>query len=310
MSLQSVRGTPLERVASWFRCAALRRPASAMPREIARRLAAIEPLYEAAKAYGPKPGAAPLVSVICPVHRAEDVENLLGQLRRQTYPRIDVQIVINGPGIHAGQIEARLASRRFERLSVHTMADSNSLSRSLNHGMEKATGEYLVRFDADDRYLPDYLTNTVGFMQAQDADICGKAHFFTYLESCRAALLVKSAASPAYVVRGNHIVPSGATMVLRRGVWQALRFNEDLKISEDTNFYVRAKAQGFVQVLAPPYDHVVIRKSDRWSHSWHQGDRLFLTEPNLFATGSLRAFERALSRAGRHRNDRRDASVG
>jgi Flp pilus assembly protein TadD len=53
----------------------------------------------------------PLVSILAPIHRASDQDNLLRQLLRQDYPNLEAVIVINGSGIDSDLFRRRLGKQ-------------------------------------------------------------------------------------------------------------------------------------------------------------------------------------------------------
>jgi len=258
--------------------------------------------YEAADAYC-RPsdeawGRLPLVRVICPVHRVEDVANLIDQLLRQDYPRIEPVIVINGPQIDAGWMRERLlASGRFDHVCMLEYPEDTMLGRCLNLGVAHSSGDYIARFDADDRYLEAYLSKTMNFMLTHSAAICGKYGLLFFFESMGLVALKECRDVAAYAVMSNaFLFPGGSTIVLRRDAALSLPFDEMSNLGEDLDFWARAYGAGFRTVYAPPFDHIVMRKAGLAQHTWRQQDinLLLNIKPRLTGAADAAGVERWL----------------
>jgi Flp pilus assembly protein TadD len=218
--------------------------------------------------------SAALVSIVAPIHRAIDEANLVAQLVRQDYPALEAIVVINGPGVDAARLQEGLErSKRFQRVHVEVLPDTASLTTSLNAGLSLSRGQFLARFDADDIYMDRYVSRTVAFMRSEKADICGKAHLIIHFEKLGCATVFAWGDDEFRLVAfGNRAKASGSTLVMTRSVGERMRFNETLQAGEDRDFYFRAQAAGFRMALAPPFDHIAIRRAEKAGHTWKVED--------------------------------------
>jgi tetratricopeptide (TPR) repeat protein len=268
------------------------------------RIASLWAEFSPARAYSGLPTVLqhrdlPLVSLVAPIHRADDQRNLVDQLLRQTYPRLEVIVIVNGKGLDPGHILRSLeASSRFERVVVQEHPETTSLPQSLNIGIAQARGDYIGRIDADDRYLEHYVERTVNLMLTHEADVCGKSHLFFYVESLNLTILLTTG-RPEYTLRSPGLAyGSGSTLMVRRDVARALPFDERLRSGEDRNFYDRARAAGYSTILAPPFDHIVIRRADKEGHTWGLGDvHAVHNATQAIAYGSLSRVEKIMRMA-------------
>lgn len=243
------------------------------------------------------PEAAPLVSIVAPIHRPEDQDNLLRQLLRQSYPRLEVLVIINGAGFDAAALSRALErAGRFERVAVRLLPAEATLAQSLNLGIAEARGAYIARFDADDLYLGDYLTRSIGLMRTEAADVCGKSHLLLHFEELDMGMLFSVNGEPYRRRAGRNDVGSGSTLIFSDRVAATLRFGEAMTMGEDQAFYRAVHAAGFRLVLAPPFDHIVRRRGDKALHTWKLGDIRVLKNnvgTGLLFAGSQQAFETA-----------------
>lgn len=96
------------------------------------------------------------VSVIVPVYNGERyIKDCIEQIQHQTLKEIEVIIVDDGSTDSTNQICNSLAGTYDNCLIIHQKNEGVSSAR--NHGIECASGEYVVFFDVDDQYDNDLL---------------------------------------------------------------------------------------------------------------------------------------------------------
>ncbi|MCG6559568.1 glycosyltransferase [Ruegeria sp. 1NDH52C] len=243
----------------------------------------------------------PLITILAPIHRAVDEENLLKQILRQDYPSLEIIIIANGPGINKARLKQELEEvDRFAKVTVAELPEDTTVSTALNLAIEAAEGEYLARFDADDIYLESYLSRTIRLMEAFGADFCGKPDLFIHLEKFQGTVVSKGY-NKAYQPRPKtaNIACGGSSLFASASMAKKIGFDENLLLGEDRDFYFRAHASGFQIVWAPPFDHIVVRRASNSLHTWSPGDMAFFQPRNKnqpFFPGSLEFFESKLSK--------------
>lgn len=268
-------------------------------RAAARAAAALRPRYAEAEAYWravpPAPAEAARVSLLCPIHRAADARNLIAQIRRR-WPNLEAVVVNSAPGLSAARLRRALARAPLARLEVLDLPPGTPLPECLNRGLAAARGDWIARFDADDRYLPGYLARTLGLMRAHDAALCGRSDLFVHLGGAGAAAFFQRQAGPYALAPARGSVGSGSSMVMTRAAAQRLGFDPRLARGEDRQAYLRAHALGLRCITAPPFDHLVIRSPDPGAHTWRVADLQLLRAPSrLLAPCGAAAMERALA---------------
>lgn len=115
----------------------------------------------------------PAISVIMAVYNSEKylgaaIESILNQ------DFIDFEFIIinDGSSDESEEIIDRYA-RRDRRIQIYSQTNQG-LPKSLNRGIDLATGKYIARMDADDLSLPERLSKQFAFMERYpDISICG-----------------------------------------------------------------------------------------------------------------------------------------
>lgn len=112
----------------------------------------------------------PTVSVIMPVYNAElylaeSIESTLNQ----TFSDFEFIIINDGSTDNS---ESIINSYSDERIKV--ICREHDFITSLNIGIEKSTGKYIARMDADDIMLPDRLSTQIAFLEEHpEITVCG-----------------------------------------------------------------------------------------------------------------------------------------
>ncbi|MDT2712390.1 glycosyltransferase family 2 protein [Enterococcus dongliensis] len=114
----------------------------------------------------------PLVSIIMSVYNderyvAEAIESILSQ----TYKNIEF-IIIND----ASKDSSKTIIKEYDdpRIRYFENDTNRKLAYSLNRAIEKSTGKYIARMDADDISVPDRIQRQVGFLEEnENIDVVG-----------------------------------------------------------------------------------------------------------------------------------------
>lgn len=97
-------------------------------------------------------GIQPLVSVILPVYNAEKyLCETLESIINQSYKNMEIVIVNDGSVDSCSSIVRSFIDSRI----IYIEQDNKGLSKTLNTAIERSTGEYICRIDADDICHPD-----------------------------------------------------------------------------------------------------------------------------------------------------------
>ena len=118
-----------------------------------------------------KPQADPRVSVVIPVHDAEDtLEEALACVGRQTLVEHETIVVLNGITDASGEIAERAAARDGRIRLLHR-ATAN-LAKALNAGVDAARAPLIARHDGDDVMGDGRLYHQEGYL-ADNAGVVG-----------------------------------------------------------------------------------------------------------------------------------------
>ncbi|WP_288833570.1 glycosyltransferase [uncultured Corynebacterium sp.] len=211
-----------------------------------------------------------LVSIICSSNRPQQVEHFLQQVSHQTYPAAEVLFLAHG--FDPSNLNKTFKSHGITNFRIFSMPSDTSLGDCLNELIANASGDYIAKFDDDDFYLENYVSDMVHSAQYSGADFVGKSAIFFYLEGENTLSL----RWPHKEFTWTDLV-AGATIFARASAIKKLKFRA-LERGEDTDLLKRAKTCGYSIFSTDRFNYVAVRKKDVGkSHTWKIQDNEVLS---------------------------------
>jgi len=182
----------------------------------------------------------PRVSVLMSVYNgarylAEAIDSILGQ----TFADFEFIIIDDGSTDATNDI---LRTYSDARICVLHNPKNLGLTRSLNHGLSVAQGEYVARMDADDISLPERLQKQVSFLDAHPMTaMVGSAY---YQIDANGSLIGTATLPCDYQDIKEQLLYRccfchGATMFRRNAVRQVGNYREEFYAAQDWDLWVR-----------------------------------------------------------------------
>ncbi|ETV94681.1 hypothetical protein H310_11661 [Aphanomyces invadans] len=200
--------------------------------------------------------ALPLISIVLPAYNeSRFIHQALDSLARQTYSRFEVLVLDDcSTDSTVAIVEAFVKLDRRFRLVKNPM--NMGVAKTLNRGIELATGDFIARMDGDDIALPDRLNMQLAFLQTHpDVDIVGSAialigpdYTLAYENGSTADASpsdpLKVVVYPTTVARTRWSLFMGCmlahpTVFFRRCVVDRFRYAESLGSGEDYDLWLR-----------------------------------------------------------------------
>lgn len=199
-------------------------------------------------------GGQPLISVILPAYnRAETIPAALESVLNQTYPSLEVIVVDDGSTDGTEALFSALPED--PRITYFRYEPNRGACHARNVGAAQAKGTYIAFQDSDDLWTPDKLEKEMAFLISEDADLvfCGMnrtsrnggtyyfpVHPFQNDKDPTAQFLLENRAGTQ-------------TLLMRKNVWETVRFDETFRRYQDWDFMLRAAAAGTkIRYLAEP----------------------------------------------------------
>ena len=183
----------------------------------------------------------PLVSVIMPVYNCElYLKDAIKSILDQTYTNFEL-LILSAHQTNAASLEI-INSFSDPRIRHIRREPGDILPKALNLGLNQAKGTYIARMDADDISLPQRFSSQVAFLEGNpNIGIVGS---FAQTFGDTHSLVIKHPTEPAFI-KANLLFRTSLvhpTVMMRKSILDQfqLRYNENLKRSEDVDMWVRS----------------------------------------------------------------------
>lgn len=202
-----------------------------------------------------------MVSIITCTIRQKNIRNVFKNYKNQKFEEKELLIILNKDDMSIRKWKKR--AERHKNVSIYQLPERYRLGDCLNFAIEKVKYGIIAKFDDDDYYAPNYLTQAVESLKEHNADVVGKSEFFTYLEGLKMLVVYKCA------------LIAGATLVFKKDVWKKVKFSS-VKVGSDTVFKKGCMKHGFKIYVTDKYNFTYVRKVDPKDHTWIISDKKYL----------------------------------
>ena len=214
------------------------------------------------------------VAVLCSSHRPIDLANVIDSVGCQTHDDLELVFVAHGDGWDLGDTEARLADldARLTRVTVLSAPTETSLGACLNLALARTSARFVAKFDGDDRYGAEYISDSLRAHALADAGIVGKHTYYAHLQVSDEYLL----RFPGHEFEYTSTM-SGGTFVIDREIVDDQRF-ADLSLGEDRDYIRRCHRRGISTFSGDRFNYTVVRS----------GANTWTIDENQFTNGAIR----------------------
>jgi glycosyltransferase involved in cell wall biosynthesis len=212
--------------------------------------------------------ARPIFSVVIPTYqRADAIVGAVMSALEQTVMMIEVIVVVDGS---TDDTQAALAAVSDPRLRV-IVQDNQGAAAARNRGIDEARGRYIAFLDCDDRFLPHHLADLLPLVQ-QDDNVVAYGQVLADRGGGRNFLKPPRAIADGETIDGYLMCDRGfiqtSSMALSRPLAEKVRYREDVRFGDDTDFAVRLSLAGarFVMTERPGTIWADSKTDQRLSH--------------------------------------------
>jgi glycosyltransferase involved in cell wall biosynthesis len=189
--------------------------------------------------------AAPFFSVIIPVYnRARVLAAAIESVRAQSFSDFEIIVVDDG-----SRDSPRTVAEAFGDARIRFIRQDNAGGGAArNTGIDQACGDFVAFLDSDDDFLPDHLENMHALLRGTTGQV-GYARVRVDRGENRVFLKPPRAIAPGedmatYLLCDRGFTPT-STIVAPREAAARIRFDEHLRVAEDTDFAIRLALAGY-----------------------------------------------------------------
>ncbi|MTI48990.1 MAG: glycosyltransferase [Firmicutes bacterium] len=220
-----------------------------------------------------KKDTTPGVSIITSTIREENMENVFKNFNSQNYSKKELIVILNNNSM---DIEKwRNKASIYKNIKIYRIDEKESLGKCLNFGIEKSKFNYVSKFDDDNYYAPNFLTDLMNAFKYTKADIVGKLSYYVYFEGSK-TLAIRC------VKKENRYIDflSGSALIINKKVFNKVKFSNET-IGEDTKFLKDCIKNNFKLYSADRFNYVCIRKPTAKNHTWKVPEKTMLKNCNI-----------------------------
>ncbi|MGV0346939.1 glycosyltransferase family protein [Corynebacterium coyleae] len=219
----------------------------------------------------------PLISVIAPSNRPDNIGHLFSQYSRQINVRRELILVCHGFKLqdHAVGDYCSQYGIPHDEVQIIAASEEQSLGECLNAAVERSSGDFIAKFDDDDLYLPHYLEDMRNAAMYSGADLVGKQACYAYIESKNAIVLRHPEREHIWT---NFV--AGPTLFGPRATFESFAF-ENRTNGEDTALLRTLERKGRYIYSADRFNFIQVRGGE---HTW------LLADAEFMAQGEVRTF--------------------
>ena len=201
-----------------------------------------------------------LVSCICVSNRPHLINDILSKFDSQNYVYKELILVLEASDESYADIENKLSNRND--VTVNRAYSHEILGALFNRGVEISKGLYIAKWDDDDLYGQNYLSDSLLAFNYSSASIVGKLESYMYHQGTDKLYLRFSNKRHRY----QQLI-LGPTIIAKREVFDKVKFQERSS-GEDTNFLKDSMDAGFTILATDPYNFIYWRSSNVKDHTW------------------------------------------
>lgn len=222
------------------------------------------------------------VSIITCTNRPACMSNLFHNYSRQLSIQKELIVILNNDKMKLSKYQE--FARKYANVRIYQLPQRISLGKCLNFAVQKASYDYVAKFDDDDYYAPYYLVDSLQEMYKTQADIVGKRAHFMYLEGPKSLLLRYYNQERQYTS-----MVQGATLIVRRQVFDQVTFS-NRNVRESIRFCLDCMAKGFKIFAGSRFNFAAIRSKNPKDHTWTISAKQLLSQKTiLFRPNNFKA---------------------
>lgn len=135
----------------------------------------------------------------------------------------------------------RLIAKQDRRIEILDLGKNEGIVRALNLGIQRATGEFIARMDADDFAHPERFAQQLKWLLDNKLDLCGSSireYGIRFKWSRTSSSPVTSEEINAHLLFQNSIFHP--TLLARREVFDTFQYRAEYQYAEDYDLFARA----------------------------------------------------------------------
>lgn len=180
------------------------------------------------------------VSVVITTHNRPDyLKESLKAVLQQSVMAKEVFVIDDGSSVSYDDVLSQFPSEKFTYIKVPVASGANA---ARNLGIEKSTSDIIAFLDDDDVWDDDYLAQHIAEHESADAVTCG----YRFLETPDKIHINPTETITTEVIKKGNKFCGMSGVTCNASLAKKLKFDEELKNSQDWDFFVRITLENVV----------------------------------------------------------------
>ncbi len=210
------------------------------------------------------------VSVVTCTNRHHKIDAVFDNFIRQNYINKELIIILNNNDLVLDEYVEK--AKEFSDIKVFQIDEKMTLGDCFNFALKHAKFDYIAKFDDDDYYGRDYLTQAMETFEQQPCDVVGKAAYYIYFDQTKTLALYGENKQNMFINR-----VADASLVFKRHVFNKVKIPIIKKAGTFAMFQTELIKQGLKIYSTDKYNFLVNRYNDQeHDHTWKVSDEVFL----------------------------------
>lgn len=215
------------------------------------------------------------VSIITSTVKPKFIDNVFENFARQKWEKKELIVILNKDDMDINLWKKK--AEFYKNVAVYQLSEEMTLGECLNFGIEKSQHRYVAKFDDDDYYASDYLTQAMEAFEKTDAAIVGKRTIYMYFEKEK----ILTICSKGHENRFTKKILKGGTIVLDKTHYSKIKF-PSLNLGEDVGIQRLCIEKGLKMFATDRRNFSCIRHDDS-THTSHKVNEDLLKKNKFIA---------------------------
>jgi GT2 family glycosyltransferase len=211
------------------------------------------------------------VGIVTATNKVEHIDNIIKNFEQQTYLKKKLFFVKNSNKIDIQEVKKKIQKKNIN-YEILDIDEEKNLGFCLNRAIEKLKSQkynIFSKFDDDDVYCPEYLSEQVKKMNEIECDVIGKYNTVMYIPEYNNFYYIKNFKKENRYAE----ICRGSTIMFR--VNDERYFNEEDITGVDTKFLKNITNKGGKIYVSSKNNYIWIRYLNEKNHNWKLNINMF-----------------------------------
>lgn len=200
-------------------------------------------------------------SIVCVSNKIHLLSNIIKNFENQKHVNKELIIIINSKQPISPNQQSIINGKNYK--IKFFIIPNKSLGECLNYGAKIASGKYFVKFDDDDFYLPNYLTEAYDILNKNNKiNIIGKGACSIFIPERNKYYLRYESVENDFC---NKIY--GGTIICKNSILLKYKF-DDISLGEDSAWLGRVIKSGLKVYSSSCRNYIYTRSLSNKNHTW------------------------------------------